>query len=93
MKRKSVFIEYFGDSPSIRVFDVLLEGRGMGLSAREIAKNSGVEWEKFQKIWAHMKKKKIVVGRRYARTWIFKMNMGNEFVRELIRLDIAISKP
>ena len=41
MEEKSVFVEYFGDYPLIRVLDFLIEGREMDYSMTEIVKKPG----------------------------------------------------
>ena len=61
MEEKSVFVEYFGDYPLIRVLDFLIEGREMDYSMTEIAKNSGVGWTAFSDIWPQLTKKEIVL--------------------------------
>ncbi len=51
MEDKSVFIEYFGDYPLIRVLDFLIEGKDMDYSMTEIANNSNIGWTSFSVIW------------------------------------------
>ncbi|MFQ6073057.1 MAG: hypothetical protein ACE5KT_10215 [Methanosarcinales archaeon] len=41
---KSLFVEFFGDYPLIRVFDFLLENEVFDYTKKEIAKYSGVSW-------------------------------------------------
>jgi len=52
-EEKSVFVEYFGDYPLIRILDFLVLGRDMDYSMTEIAKNAGVGWTSFSEIWPH----------------------------------------
>ena len=59
--KKSVFVEYFGDYPLIRVLDFLIEGRDMDYSMTEIAKNSGVGWTAFSEIWPQLSQKPPVI--------------------------------
>ncbi len=93
MEEKSVFVEYFGDYPLIRVMDFLLEGRDIDYSMTEIAKNSGVGWTAFLKIWPSLVKKEIVVfTRKIGNAKLFKLNTKNPWVKELIRMDSVITK-
>ncbi len=42
METKSLFIEFMGDSPTIRVLYYLLTERDLDFSITDIAKNSGI---------------------------------------------------
>ena len=93
MEEKSVFVEYFGDYPLIRVLDFLIEGRDMDYSMTEIAKNSGVGWSAFSQIWPQLAKKDIVLPtRKIGNAKLFKLNTKNAWVKELIRMDNTITK-
>ena len=93
MEEKSVFVEYFGDYPLIRVLDFLIECREMDYSMTEIAKNSGVGWTSFSEIWPQLTKKEIVIfTRKIGNAKLFKLNIKNPWVKELIRMDNVITK-
>lgn len=90
---KSVFIEYFGDYPLIRVLDFLIEGREMDYSMTEIAKNSGVGWTAFSDIWPGLVEKKIVMQtRKIENAKLYRLNIENPWVKELIKMDNIITK-
>lgn len=93
MEEKSVFVEYFGDYPLIRVMDFLIEGRDIDYSMTEIARNSGVGWTAFLKIWPNLIKKEIVIfTRKIGNAKLFKLNTKNPWVKELVRMDNVITK-
>ena len=93
MEEKSVFVEYFGDYPLIRVLDFLIEGRDMDYSMTEIARNSGVGWTAFSDIWPKMMKKEIVIfTRKIGNAKLFRLNIKNPWVKELIKMDNVITK-
>ncbi len=93
MKEKSVFAEYFGDYPLIRVLDFLILGRDMDYSMTEICKNAGVGWTAFSEIWPHLVEKEIVVfTRKIGNAKLFKLNTKNHWVKELRRMDTVITK-
>lgn len=93
MEEKSVFVEYFGDYPLVRVLDFLLEGRNMDYSMTEIAKNSGVGWTAFSEIWPRLVEKEIVIlTRKIGNAKLFKLNTKNAWVKELMRMDNVITK-
>ena len=93
MEDKSVFVEYFGDYPLIRVLDFLIESRDMDYSMTEIAKNSGVGWSAFSDIWPQLTEKDIAVfTRKIGNAKLFQLNTKNQWVKELIRMDKVITK-
>ena len=93
MEDKSVFVEYFGDYPLIRVLDFLILGRDMDYSMTEIAKESGVGWTAFSEIWPRLIKKNIVTfTRKIGNAKLFRLNTKNPWVKELIRMDKVITK-
>lgn len=90
---ESVFVEYFGDYPLIRVLDFLILSREMDYSMTEICKNSGVGWTAFSDIWPHLVKKEIVLlTRKIGNAKLFKLNTKNPWVKELIKMDKVITK-
>ena len=93
MEEKSVFVEYFGDYPQIRVLDFLILGRDMDYSMSEIAKNSGVGWTAFSELWPHLVEREIVVfTRKIGNAKLYKLNVKNPWVKELIKMDNTITK-
>ena len=93
MEEKSVFVEYFGDYPLIRVLDFLILGRDIDYSMTEIAKNAGVGWTAFSDIWPELVKKEIVIfTRKIGNAKLFRLNTKNPWVKELIRMDKLITK-
>jgi len=93
MESKSVFVEYFGDYPLIRVLDFLILGRGMDYSMTEICKNSSVGWTAFSEIWPSLEKKDIVTfTRKIGNAKLYKLNTKNPWVIELLRMDKVITK-
>jgi DNA-binding transcriptional ArsR family regulator len=93
MEEKSVFTEYFGDYPLIRVLDFLILGKDMDYSMTEICKNAGVGWTAFSQIWPQLEKKEIVIfTRKIGNARLFRLNTRNLWVKELIRMDNIITK-
>ena len=93
MDDKSVFVEYFGDYPLIRVLDFLIGGRDMDYSMTEIARNSEVGWTAFSEIWPKLANKEIMVfTRKIGNAKLFRLNTKNQWVKELVRMDAVITK-
>tara|TARA_Y100000031_G_C8149299_1_gene351551 strand:+ start:349 stop:675 length:327 start_codon:yes stop_codon:yes gene_type:complete len=93
MEEKSVFIDYFGDYPLIRVLDFLILGRDMDYSMTEICKNAGVGWTAFSDIWPQLVKKDIIIlTRKVGNAKLYKLNTKNLWVKDLIRMDKTITR-
>ena len=93
MEEKSVFLEYFGGYPLIKILDFLILSRDMDYSMTEIAKNSGVGWSSFSEIWPNLIKKDIVtLIRTVGNAKLYKLNLENQWVKELIKMDKIITK-
>ena len=93
IEENSVFVEYFGNYPLIRVLDFLILARDMDYSLTEIAKNSGVGWTAFSELWPKLVGKDIVLlTRKVGNAQLYKLNTKNLWVKELIKLDKVITK-
>jgi hypothetical protein len=89
----SIFVDYFGSSPNIKVLDYLISGYGFDYTMAEIANGSGVKRIAFSKIWKKLLEKKIVVKSKIMNgTNRFTLNKRSEFVKRLIRFDWEITK-
>jgi len=90
---KSVFIEYFGDSPYIKVLDFLLIGQDFDYSMTEVARGAGVGWSVFTKVWKKLLEKNIITPtRNIGNAKLFKLNKDNPAVQKLIKLDWELTK-
>lgn len=90
---KSVFIEYFGDSPYIKVLDFLLVGQDFDYSMTEVARGAGVGWSVFTKVWKKLLEKNIIIPTRsIGNAKLFKLNKDNPAVQKLIKLDWELTK-
>ena len=93
MEEKSSFVEYFGDYPLIRVLDFLILGKDMDYSMTEICKNSEVGWTAFSDIWPKLIEKEVIVfTRKIGNAKLYKINIKNQWVKELIKMEEVIAK-
>ena len=93
MEEKSSFVEYFGDYPLIRVLDFLILGKDMDYSMTEICKNSEVGWTAFSEIWPKLIEKEVIVfTRKIGNAKLYKINIKNQWVKELIKMEEVIAK-
>lgn len=93
MEDRSIFREYLGDSPYIRILDFLIQGREFDYSMTEIAREAGVGWSVFTKVWNRLIEKNIIIQTRtIGNAKLFKLNKENSFVKKLIKFDWDITK-
>ena len=92
-EEKSVFVEYFGGSPYIKILDFLIQGQEFDYSMTEIARGAEVGWSAFSSVWEKLLDKEIVVAtREIGNAKLFKLNRENVFVKKLIKLDWELTK-
>src|SRR3989344_6976069 len=89
----SIFVEYFGSSPYIKVLDFLISGFGFDYSMTEVARGAGVGWSAFTNVWEKLLKRKIVVlTRNIGNARLFTLNKENDFVKKIVKLDWELTK-
>lgn len=87
MEAKSLFIEFMGDSPMIRVLDYLLTERELDFSITDIAENSGIGRATLYRIWDNLVKNEIISHTRdIGKAKLFKLNTSNSKIKKLIEI-------
>ena len=85
---KSLFIEFMGDSPTIRVMDYLLTERDLDFSITDMAKNSGIGRTTLYRIWDSLIKNEIIIPTRtIGKAKLYKLNKENDKIKCLIEID------
>src|SRR3972149_3430477 len=95
MKRESqsIFIEYFGSSPYVKVLDFWIQGHDFDYSMTEVARGAGVGWSSFTRIWQKLLEKQIIIPtREIGNAKLFRFNKENPFVVKLIKFDSDLTK-
>ena len=88
MENRSLFIEFMGDSPMIRVLDYLLTERELDFSITDIAENAGIGRATLYRIWDRLLENKILVHTRdIGKARLFKLNTDNYKIKKLIEID------
>jgi len=86
--KESLFIEFMGDSPKIRVLDYLLTERDLDFSITDIANNAGIGRATLYRIWDSLIKNKIITHTRIiGKAKLFKLNKENLSIKKLIEID------
>lgn len=93
MENETIFVEVFGNNPTIKVLDFLITFQLFDYPLTEIAKNSGVSYSTLQTFWDSLVRNKIVIKtRRVGKSDLYKLNTKNPAVQQLIKLDWNLIK-
>ena len=88
---KSMFLEFFGDSPSFRIMDFLLEHRLQDFTKTEISKGANVSWAALFNCWKNLEKHKIVkLTRTVGRAKLYQLNESEPIVKKLKEMEMAL---
>src|SRR3989339_230606 len=88
----SLFMEFMGDSPTIKVLDYLMTERDLDFSITDISRNSGVGRTTLYRIWKSLIENKIIIYTRViGRSRLYKLNKGNIKIKKLMEIDDALN--
>ena len=88
MKEKSIFLEFMGDSPIMRVIDYLMEVNGLDFSITDLARNAKVGRATLYRIWDNLIKNEMIVHTRViGKAKLFKLNMKNPKIKKLAEIE------
>ena len=91
MESKSLFTEFMGDSPTVRILDYLLTERDLDFSISDMARNAGIGRTTLYRIWDSLIKNKIIVPTRViGKAKLYKLNKDNTKIKKLIEIDDAL---
>ena len=92
-ENKSFFLMQFGDTPQLRVLDFLIGFHFFDYPLTEIAKESNVSYNSIKVFFPYFIKSGVVIKtRKIGKSDYYKLNMKNEFVKNLIKLDWMLTK-
>jgi len=92
-ENKSFFLMQFGDTPQLRVLDFLITFHFFDYPMTEIARESNVSYNSIKVFFEQFIKSGIVSNtRRVGKSEYYKLNMKNEFVKNLVKLDWMLTK-
>ncbi len=90
---KSLFLEYFGDTPQLKVLDFLIENFSFDYPMTQIARESKVSYNSIRVFFDNFVKAGILIQtRKVGKSDYYKLNTENIFVKNLIRLDWSLIK-
>ena len=87
MKETSLFINFMGDSPMVRIFDYLITEGGLDFSITDIAENAGIGRSTLYRIWDQLIENKIILHTRdIGKAKLFKLNTKDLRIKKLIEI-------
>jgi len=88
---RSLLIEFFGNTPLIRIVDFLLENRLRDFTKKEISQGSGVSWTSLYRYWSRLEEKNIVkITRQIGRIKLYQLNEVSPIVKDIKRIEMAL---
>ena len=92
-ENKSIFMEYFGDTPQLRVLDFFIDNHFFDFPLTEIARESNVSYNSLASFLPDWIEKKIIIKtRKIGKSDYYKLNLENSFVKNIIKLDWSLVK-
>jgi len=87
VSEKSLFVEFMGDSPMIKIMDYLITERELDFSITDMAENAGIGRATLYRIWEKLIKNKIIVHTRIiGKAKLFKLNENNLKIKKLVEI-------
>ena len=86
MKEESIFLDYVGDSPRMRILQYLIEGRDFDYTLTDLL-SAGVSWGTLNTLVPKLLELGIVVKvRKIGRATLYKINQENVAVKQFMQL-------
>ena len=84
---QSLFVDFMGDSPMIKVLDYLLTERELDFSITDMAENAGIGRATLYRIWDSLIKNEIILHTRdIGKAKLYKLNAKNEKIKKLVEI-------
>ena len=92
-ENKSLFLEQFGDTPKLRVLDFLIDNHFFDFPMTEIARGANVSYNSLKFFFSNLIKQEIIYKtRKVGKSDYYKLNIENQFIKNLIKLDWILTK-
>lgn len=90
---ETLLLRYLGSSPLLRIVDFFLDNPLSDYSKNEVVKNMEIGRATFFKYWKELEKSGALKETRHiGRATMYQLDVENEVVKHLIRLDMAVSR-
>ena len=86
--KKSLFLEFVGDSSLARILDVFIDELDMDVSKKDIAERTEMSRTTVFKYWPELEKLNVVTEtRRFGKTKLYTLNRESPIVQKLLALE------
>ena len=90
---ETLLLKYLGESPTLRIIDFFLDNPLSDYSKNEVAQNLAMSRATFFKYWKELEKSRaLIITRKIGRATLYKLDRNNDIVKQLIKLDMTISR-
>jgi predicted transcriptional regulator len=90
-ENKSMFLKQFGDTPQLRVLDFLIDNYNFDFPMTEIARESNVSYNSIKIFFPYMISSGMIIKTRHiGKSFYYILNLENQFVRNLMKLDWSL---
>ena len=90
---ETLLLKYLGASPTLRIIDFFLDNPLSDYSKNEVVRNLEMSRVTFFKYWKELEKSGAVKAtRRIGRATLYKLDRSSDVVKQLIRLDMTLSR-
>jgi biotin operon repressor len=90
---ETLLLKYLGDSPTLRIIDFFLDNPLSDYSKNEVAKRLSMSRATFFKYWKELERSgALILTRKIGRATLYKLDRANDIVKQLIKLDMTISR-
>ncbi len=91
MENESVFVEFFGKEPRVRMLECFLEGRELDFGAGDIARELELNRVTVYQVMYDLEKELIIIPtRKVGKGQLYKLNLQNENVQLMIKAFNAV---
>jgi len=90
---ETLLLRYLGASPTLRIIDFFLDNSLSDYSKNEAARNLAMSRATFFKYWKELERSGAVKPTRHiGRATMYKLDRDSDVVKQLIRLDMTLSR-
>ena len=92
-ENKSIFLEYFGDTPKLRFLDFLIGNHFFDFNMTDMAREANISYNSLKSFFDEFLDKGIIIKtRRVGKSEMYKLNMDNAIVKNFLKFAWFLTK-
>lgn len=93
MSDESIFVNFFGNTPIVRIIDFFLDNRMFDYSKKQVAEGAGISKGALFKYWKILEESEIVKNTRsFGKAKLYKLDESNVIVQRILKLELDLIK-